>query len=533
MKKIFTLIAMAVIAMSANAQKITFTADEKPASYEVDGFKMTYVDEGGKISVDANNAYFGTADSYEKLGARFKTGGKSSSQNNITVTVPAAGKLKVSVRTASNSATDRNLVLTQGDTELYNKVVQESDAAKVTISDKETSVYPVIEVAVEAGDVAVTYPTGALNFYAFEFVAGGNDDPGQGGGGEGTGTTEKYVAAPDGVLAAEFAAVVDESGNATNIADGKSVVTITTDNVTVEAVGGATPADKDGGGQDITPGNLLENETNKYEVASVAKWNSISWKNGNNKTDINDVEGTKLYFVMGTGNPYINMYCEEIFTEGSGTGNYRSTYDYYKPGMDMPMVGLYYKITPKVDGTFKVQIWANKNNRNTYLINGQTKEAVPYKAEGYINGQRYTDETRPVYEADGTPKLDSNQNPVYESVQTFFTSEELQQQHDNAKVGEDGIDTAPYVIGAGNQAFWGWITFEAKAGVDYWLFQDSAQIGFGGYEFTYAGSGDTGVREIVNVKADPNAPAYNLAGQRVSRNTKGIVIINGKKYINR
>ena len=35
------------------------------------------------------------------------------------------------------------------------------------------------------------------------------------------------------------------------------------------------------------------------------------------------------------------------------------------------------------------------------------------------------------------------------------------------------------------------------------------------------------------VKADPNAPVYNLNGQRVSKATKGIVIQNGKKFVNK
>lgn len=34
-------------------------------------------------------------------------------------------------------------------------------------------------------------------------------------------------------------------------------------------------------------------------------------------------------------------------------------------------------------------------------------------------------------------------------------------------------------------------------------------------------------------KADPNAPVYNLAGQRVSKDTKGVLIQNGKKFINK
>jgi len=142
-----------------------------------DDFKLTVTDVNSKIEIDANNAYFGDAENQIKFTHRLKTGGKSDSKNNLTLTIPSDGTLKVYVRTGSNSATDRNLVLTQGESELYNKVVKEADAVKVAGLDekdpsKETSVYPIIEVAVKAGTVAVTYPTNSLNFYGFEFVSG-------------------------------------------------------------------------------------------------------------------------------------------------------------------------------------------------------------------------------------------------------------------------------------------------------------------------------------------------------------------------
>lgn len=42
-----------------------------------------------------------------------------------------------------------------------------------------------------------------------------------------------------------------------------------------------------------------------------------------------------------------------------------------------------------------------------------------------------------------------------------------------------------------------------------------------------------GVNVIKNNTADKNAPLYNLAGQRVSKNYKGVVIQNGKKFFNK
>ena len=46
----------------------------------------------------------------------------------------------------------------------------------------------------------------------------------------------------------------------------------------------------------------------------------------------------------------------------------------------------------------------------------------------------------------------------------------------------------------------------------------------------------TGIENVVNdnnVKADPNAPVYNISGQRVSKDAKGILIQNGKKFMNK
>ena len=142
---------------------------------EMAGLKLSLVDESGKMAIDGNNAYFGTADGYVKFEKRLKSGGKSSSKNAMTLTVPASGTLKVYARTASSSATDRTVVLTQNETELYNAVVQDGDAIEVAMGEEEkaTKVYPVISVAVDAGDVAVAYPVGAINFYGFELVPGG------------------------------------------------------------------------------------------------------------------------------------------------------------------------------------------------------------------------------------------------------------------------------------------------------------------------------------------------------------------------
>lgn len=41
----------------------------------------------------------------------------------------------------------------------------------------------------------------------------------------------------------------------------------------------------------------------------------------------------------------------------------------------------------------------------------------------------------------------------------------------------------------------------------------------------------TGINNITTEATDANAPAYNLAGQRVGKNARGVLIKNGKKYV--
>ena len=174
MKKIFTLIAAVAFVATASAQVISFDtkydAGKVPASFSNGDLVLSVTDTAGKLVVDDNTQYFGTADSYVSFTKRLKSGGKSSSKNNLTLTLPVDGTLKVYARTGSSGATDRNVILTQNETELANKIVLESEAVKATIDGVEKNVYPVITVEAKKGDVSITYPVGSINFYAFELV---------------------------------------------------------------------------------------------------------------------------------------------------------------------------------------------------------------------------------------------------------------------------------------------------------------------------------------------------------------------------
>ena len=313
-------------------------------------------------------------------------------------------------------------------------------------------------------------------------------------------TDESYVAVDaDGNMAVEYASVIDESNVATNVENGSSVVKFGTANVEVEAVGSAEPADKEEGGQDITIGAQIDEALHLYELVSINSTKPIKWEK-KNQGDIN------FSYIGGTGVPAVSMVAEEVYTEGEATGKYRVVYTTFDPDKGgEPQSGLYYKFTTKADGALKVGIWANKGNRTTFLVDSETKQATPYLVEGYINGQNGED---------GKKK--------------WLSNDEIKAIHDAS-----GNAGNPWIIGAGNQPFWGNVIIDAKAGKTYWLFQGNSQIGFQQYTF-YPGKSKEDVTSVETIKTfaeNVNGACYNLAGQKVDSAYKGVVIQNGKKIV--
>ena len=313
-----------------------------------------------------------------------------------------------------------------------------------------------------------------------------------------------YNAIVDGKLAPEFAAVTGkgdgEGGVANNSDDGKSIVTIKKGKATVTAVGGTTPANDEnigGGAQQIVPGTPVEGKENTYEVGEVKAWNNISW----GKTNKDDID---FWYVTGTGNPYVDMLCVQNSKDGELVENsYKADYIYYEPdgSLGMPITGLYYKFTASVAGAFKVKVWANKGNRQTFVVNAKTKKAERLLASGYINGVNDTEGKKKLLTIEQVDSVHhvyiygDYEAAVAKGKADDETQEAFEQRIADLKATADANSIArQYVIGNGNQNFWGWLTFDVEAGEEYWVFQHSSQIGFGGFEFHEGKTAD----ELIN-----------------------------------
>ena len=219
-----------------------------------------------------------------------------------------------------------------------------------------------------------------------------------------------------------------------------------------------------------------------------------------------------FYYVQGKGNP-VNLdkiEFEEIITDGVPTGKFRAKWDnaYYSPDgtAGLPKNGTYVTLTPKTAGKLKAMVWVNKGNRDLYVAKASDAKALQFGTD--ITASGYVQATN---------------NNVAEGSPLYGY---MLYQENIATKGDTGNDA--YIIGEGNRPVWAYLTFDAAANETYYIFCKSTQVGFGGFEFT---AGTNGISDITADKAKADAPVFNLAGQRVSKNAKGILIQNGKKFI--
>ncbi len=171
-----------------------------------------------------------------------------------------------------------------------------------------------------------------------------------------------------------------------------------------------------------------------------------------------------------------------------------------------PAKGFYCMFTPSKDGYITAGIWVNKNQagRTVFVVDGTNFSAIrDLTIQGFRNNNTYEFHGE-VGEGESKPatclKWEINDN--YELV---FAE------------GDTNI----------NQAFFAYVTWQVKKDVNYYLLGNKNSFGISGFFFD-----ETDPASITSVSAEKlDGPIYNLAGQRVSENYKGVVIQNGKKVV--
>lgn len=76
----------------------------------------------------------------------------------------------------------------------------------------------------------------------------------------------------------------------------------------------------------------------------------------------------------------------------------------------------------------------------------------------------------------------------------------------------------------------GTVTINAVAGGTYYVLAAGTKLGFYGFKFT---AGTSGISNINASEAANEGATFNLMGQKVASNAKGLVIKDGKKFINK
>lgn len=281
-------------------------------------------------------------------------------------------------------------------------------------------------------------------------------------------------------------------------------------------------------------------DTSKYKEGALI-WEDT--KNGAKKNENESLEAlNELYknCLIGKGNPQFNI--KEVWTYGDSGWSFSVTGDDWTEGCGkLPGQGSYLRFTPIVDGTIQIGVFINKGGHPLYIIDESTQAAgytlLPSSAVKVVGGYFQNNGWEGNYKAEGlTTEGKIPEGKTYKDMVGYLNTWEMPADRiiQNQSSGTIG------------RPFLGIIEFDVKKGVSYIIMNPKSQVGFYGFAYGYdaaAASAEeglpkpseptTGVKEIKNVAGqyDANAPIYNLAGQRVSKDYKGVKVQNGRKFM--
>lgn len=274
------------------------------------------------------------------------------------------------------------------------------------------------------------------------------------------------------------------------------------------------------------------NQVNIYdETQPKAPW-SLETADGNS---LSVIQSEFTSYLKGQGNPFIT---EDFQWEYDDNNNRMKLVDanttntvFTTGGDKLPVRGTYIKVTPIVDGKLKLGITVPNGNHPFYVIpvDDATTVYTPMTADKFtIKG----------YFRTNTWNTDENKTPFDVTM-----PEDLIIQNANVTYTEYGESVTKQV----KQLFLGVVEFNVVKGKTYWIFSPKSQIGFYGFTYTYDKAAfesadplpnpdiPTSIETVKNVEKAiiNNGVIYNLAGQKADKSQKGILIQNGKKFVNK
>lgn len=502
MKKFFTLIAVAVMAMGVNAQTWNFSDFENKEYAEPETVNGLFINATSdqKITIDTNKK---TVDEVQYT-KRLKFGGKGSpTTRNISFNATGAGDLKLII-TSANASDDRTLGVALEGTEVAEFTAKGSVVEAVTTKIS------------GAGTVSIYSKSGACNLYLVEFTASG-------GSAEGVevwdaaslpfdektktildvvkteNTSGSYIIPaeikqfPEGTFpenAIDVATWLDQQDDPSiyAITLNDYVFTASTANVSLKAV--STPNATENDKPDVECWQSAGGEESNMALNTAdcpIKWtNYVKAKNGNPSL------GYYNYYDTNSDGDAVNRVSDVLWSIGCGKA---------------PGKGSYFEFTFKKAGAMVMGVYLNRPNQSSVVV--IDKETLAPLTYTDLSFQGFCQNNTVKYPNNGEDSTD----PTF---QTF-------QFRDDYTINVEANASRPLI---------GYLSFPVEAKT-YMVFQPSSQLGIYGFQFTEGGS-TNGVETITANKVwNADAPMYNLAGQKVDKSYKGIVIQNGRKFYNK
>jgi len=220
---------------------------------------------------------------------------------------------------------------------------------------------------------------------------------------------------------------------------------------------------------------------------------------GNNALDTDKCEVKfDKYIKPKNGNPSMSY---KAFTEYNSDGGetYRVFEELWTPELNkMPNKGLYYEFTSTAAGKLTLALIVWRPGNKIYFFDKETFTQFPTTAlsiDGYVN----------------------NNTVVWGSNAEAFSTITMTENHDYQIEGIPGKQII------------GYMNLDVEANKTYVLLSPNGQPGI--YGFYLTAGGETAISTVKAAAESADAPIYNLAGQKVDKSFKGVVIQNGKKVV--